>query len=373
MFAVEFLRFFAYNYTSGACSNQLKSFVSVDSWSSLYKLMWLLLTSPLLSSMWRHIVLDVMDKAPSSMVSSHISAVVDLVLSTICMDDLLTVCAMELTISLWRWLPLKWDTVPYQKLFVVCRFAFETPLEMAFDNQISTKSCCGFLWYFCLHLTINWMVNGILFLMNHLWKALFVSLHWWVELKYWLKINSVLILDVEVTGSHTNDANVLCVVWNFCPESDGFTCQQCKGAATGSNPVWEWTQQFNPELRFEWKVAKGTQVDIMKLFCFGPCQLDGWVFDESWRSLRISLSCSWSQNITRSDLLLWHGPQNWVSFESMISCLEALHPNPFVWLIHSLVCNLVYSFVCSMIPQIESNDLPELDFQLPSPDLRMHL
>jgi hypothetical protein len=40
---------------------------------------------------------------------------------------------------------------------------------------------------------------------------------------------------------------------------------------TDSNPVQEWTQQFNPELRLEWKVAKGTWADITKLLCFGPC------------------------------------------------------------------------------------------------------
>jgi hypothetical protein len=61
------------------------------------------------------------------------------------MEDLLTVCAMELTISLWGRLPLKWDAAPLQKLFLICRIAFEKAFEMAVDNQGSTKSCCDFL------------------------------------------------------------------------------------------------------------------------------------------------------------------------------------------------------------------------------------
>jgi hypothetical protein len=68
---------------------------------------------------------------------------------------------------------------------------------------------------------------------------------------------------------------------------------------TDSNPVWEWTQQYtNPELRLEQKVVKGTRADIMRLLCFGSCQLDGWVFDESVLLLWISLSCPWLLNIT---------------------------------------------------------------------------
>ena len=53
---------------------------------------------------------------------------------------------------------------------------------------------------------------------------------------------------------------------------------------------------------------KGTQADITRLLWFGPCQLDGWVFDESVLSLWVSLSCPWLLNITRSDFLLWHSP-----------------------------------------------------------------
>ena len=56
----------------------------------------------------------------------------------------------------------------------------------------------------------------------------------------------------------------------------------------------------------------------------------------------------------------------------MKGCQEAMHPVPIVALFdllfdHSydnwLVCNLVHLIACSLIPQIESNDLFELDFQ----------
>ena len=76
---------------------------------------------------------------------------------------------------------------------------------------------------------------------------------------------------------------------------------------------------------------KGTRADITRLLCFGPCQLDGWVFDESVLSLWISLSCPWLLNITRSEFLSWHSPQVWVFVESMIllgssaSCFGSLY------------------------------------------------
>ncbi len=53
--------------------------------------------------------------------------------------------------------------------------------------------------------------------------------------------------------------------------------------------------------------------------------------------------------------------------------LEALHPNPFVWLVCELVCDLVHSLDLSLVAVIESNNWPELDFQLLSLDLWMHL
>jgi hypothetical protein len=44
-------------------------------------------------------------------------------------------------------------------------------------------------------------------------------------------------------------------------------------------------------------------------------------------------------------------------------CSEALHPNPFVWLVRELVRNLVHSLDRSLVLQIETNAFPELDFQ----------
>jgi hypothetical protein len=118
----------------------------------------------------------------------------------------------------------------------------------------------------------------------------------------------------EVTGSHTN--NVKMLHETFFDEETGSHDKNAKtlnetffDEVTDSNPVWEWTQQYtNPELRLERKVAKGTRADITRLLCFGPCQLDGWVFDESVLSLWISLSCPWLLNITRSDFLSWRSP-----------------------------------------------------------------
>jgi hypothetical protein len=48
------------------------------------------------------------------------------------------------------------------------------------------------------------------------------------------------------------------------------------------------------------------------------------------------------------------------------ACLEALHPNPFIWLVRELVRDLVHLLVCSLVAVIESNDLLKLDLQLPS-------
>jgi hypothetical protein len=50
-------------------------------------------------------------------------------------------------------------------------------------------------------------------------------------------------------------------------------------------------------------------------------------------------------------------------------CLETLHPNPFVWLVCKSVRELVHSLDRSLIPQIESNDSPELDLQQLDSDL----
>ncbi len=54
-------------------------------------------------------------------------------------------------------------------------------------------------------------------------------------------------------------------------------------------------------------------------------------------------------------------------------CSEALHPNPFVWLVCKLVRNLVCFLDCSSIPQIGWNDFPELDFWQKGSNMWMHL
>ena len=43
--------------------------------------------------------------------------------------------------------------------------------------------------------------------------------------------------------------------------------------------------------------------------------------------------------------------------------MEAQHPKSFVWLVCESACDLVHSLDYSLVPQIESNDSPELDFQ----------
>ena len=61
---------------------------------------------------------------------------------------------------------------------------------------------------------------------------------------------------------------------------------------TGSHPVWEWTQQFNPELR------QRTRADTLKLCCFGPCQSDGrGTLDEEWNGREL-LVVGLSLNVT---------------------------------------------------------------------------
>ncbi len=121
-----------------------------------------------------------------------------------------------------------------------------------------------------------------------------------------LKSKSAWIYFVKATGTHTNDAKVFHDF--FVAKIVGSLTNNAKALnetffaeVTDSNPVWEWTQQFNPELSLEWKAVKGTQADIIKLCCFGPCQLVGWVFDELVLSLWISLSCPWLLNITPFD------------------------------------------------------------------------
>ncbi len=66
------------------------------------------------------------------------------------------------------------------------------------------------------------------------------------------------------------------------------------------------------------------------------------------------------------------------AFEYLLNqwaCLEALHPLDLCtllkisWLVHRLVCLLV----CSLVPQIKTNDFPELDFQQQGSGLWMHL
>ncbi len=111
---------------------------------------------------------------------------------------------------------------------------------------------------------------------------------------------------VEVMGLHTNDAKVLHET--FVVKVMGSRSNNAKVPhktffveVTDSNPVWEWTQQqANPKL-LEGKEAKGKRADITRLLCFGPCQLNGWVFDESVLLLWISLSCPWLLNITPVD------------------------------------------------------------------------
>ncbi len=57
-----------------------------------------------------------------------------------------------------------------------------------------------------------------------------------------------------------------------------------------------------------------------------------------------------------------------LEFSLVKGYLEALHPNPFVWLVCESVCDLVHSLYCSLVAVIESNDWSEQDFQRLSSD-----
>jgi hypothetical protein len=53
----------------------------------------------------------------------------------------------------------------------------------------------------------------------------------------------------------------------------------------------------------------------------------------------------------------------------MINYMEAMHQNPFVWLVRKLIRNLVHLLDRSLVLQIETNVFPELDFQMHLHDL----
>ena len=133
---------------------------------------------------------------------------------------------------------------------------------------------------------------------------------------------------MKVTDSHTNNVKTLHETYNAKMLYETFIVK-----VTVSNPVWDWTQQLNPGL--EQKVAKRTWADITRLLRFDPCQLDGWVFNELWSLLGISLSCSWSH---KTLLCLMKG------------CHEAMHPVPFVWLVCESVCESVRLLDRSWLP-----------------------
>jgi hypothetical protein len=50
-------------------------------------------------------------------------------------------------------------------------------------------------------------------------------------------------------------------------------------------------------------------------------------------------------------------------------CLEALRPNPFDWLVHKLVRDLVGLLGCSLMYQIELDDSAEHDSRMHLPNL----
>ncbi len=104
-------------------------------------------------------------------------------------------------------------------------------------------------------------------------------------------------------------------------------------------------------------------------------KLDGLAEHESrvaGELLVAAIDCSAKES--GSDFLSWHSPRELADgsraagkFALFVKgCLEALHPNPFDWLVRELVSDLVHSFICSLVAVIESNDLPELDLQQPS-------
>ncbi len=55
-----------------------------------------------------------------------------------------------------------------------------------------------------------------------------------------------------------------------------------------------------------------------------------------------------------------------LEISSVKGWLEALHSNPLIWLVPELVRELVYLLDRSLVAVIESNNWPELDFQLQS-------
>ncbi len=51
-----------------------------------------------------------------------------------------------------------------------------------------------------------------------------------------------------------------------------------------------------------------------------------------------------------------------LEFSLMKGFLEAMHPNPFVWLVCKFVCDLVHLLDCSLVAVIKSNEWPKIDF-----------
>ncbi len=200
--------------------------------------------------------------------------------------------------------------------------------------------------------------SDMMLLKNWHWRSL-KSESALMPMKIWdwrsLKSKSASILFVKAMGAHTNDAKVLHKT--FVAKITGSLASNAKALnetffaeVTDSNPVWEWTQQFNPELRLERKAAKGTQADIMKLCWFVPCHLDGWVLMNQYY-------CSGS-----------HYPALgcWTLLLLMKGCQEAMHPVLIIWLVCELVRNLVHLWDHSLVAVIESNEWPKPDLQLPS-------
>jgi hypothetical protein len=115
-----------------------------------------------------------------------------------------------------------WETqlVFHDLRYLACAVNWEAQLdscdldpcpEMVFDDQATTKSCCGFLWCICLDPTISWKVNDFLCL---IWLRCKV-LHFMFELAdaciFATAFNSAFVeLLVEVTDSNANDAKAWC-------------------------------------------------------------------------------------------------------------------------------------------------------------------
>jgi hypothetical protein len=217
---------------------------------------------------------------------------------------------------------------------------------------------------------------------------------------------------VEVMGSNANKAKA----WR----------ETCGVEYAWTFTAREWTILVNPELRLEQIVEKGTRADVklcglaerkcafwflmviaktsvlevatiywnwvwlMLVFAidFGNCQLQQLGDQSLHRYLADVLKIP--------ALIFYHGIAHaiehllnkWSCLEalhpasahcrlleifSVKGWLEALHPNPFVWLVRVLIRDLVHSLDCSLVAVIKSNNWPKLDFQLPSQDLWMHL